>query len=187
MKRLVRYKLNFQSKWLTFSGVMMGVAFFLQALDFFALRQLASVDIWDLLLFLILPMALEAAWCMPLRSERWNGAEAYGVFSALICLVLLGQAVFSGGVFPIVMGSVFFLLAGAVAVLITWGYIAHRVLGLLIFSATAVVRLLVFALPRYASSGGYMTLVQEIPPVCMILGMMLFFGGIHMCDEEQAE
>ena len=49
MKRLVRYKLNFESRWLTLSGVMMGVAFFLQALDFFALRQLSDVQLWPML------------------------------------------------------------------------------------------------------------------------------------------
>lgn len=184
MKRLVRYKLNFGSRWLTLSGVMMGIAFFLQALEYFALRQMQTVGIWNLLLYLILPMSLEALWCVPLRSEGWTRAEAHGVFSVLICLVLLGQTVLSGGVLPIVMGIIFLALSAVAAVLITWGFIPHRALGLLVFTATAVVRLLMFALPRYVSAPGYMTLVQELPPVCMILGMMLFFGGIQLRDEE---
>lgn len=184
MRRLVRYKLNFGSRWLAVSGVMMGVAFFLQALEYFALRQLQSVGIWDLLLFLILPMALEALWCVPMRSEGWSRAEAHGIFAVLICLVLLGQAVLSGGILPIIMGAIFFLVSAAAAILITWGFIPHKALGLLVFAATAVVRVLMFALPRYVSAPGYMTLVQELPPVCMILGIMLFFGGIHICDAE---
>ena len=184
MKRLVCYKLNFGSRWLSLSGVMMGVAFFLQALDYFALRQLQSVDIWNMLLFLILPMMLEALWCLPLRSEKWSRAEAHGIFASMICLVLLGQAILSGGVFPIIIGAVFFILAGATAVLITWGFIAHRALGILVFAATVVVRVLVFALPRYVSNNSYLMLVQEIPPICMILGMMLFFGGIYMSDDQ---
>lgn len=184
MKRLVRYKLNFGSKWLSFSGVMMGLAFFAQALEFFALRQLQSVDIWTLLLFLVLPMVMETLWCIPIRSEKWSRAEAHGVFAALICLVLLGQAVLSGGVFRIIMAAAFFVLSGAVAILITWGFIPHRALGMLVFTATTVMWLLIFALPRNAANSGYMALVQQIPPVCMILGMMLLFGGIHLCDEE---
>ena len=182
MKRLVRYKLNFESKWLRFSGVMMGVAFFLQALDFFALRQLQSVQTLELLLYLIMPMVLEACWCVGLRVEKWSRAEVHGIFAALICLVLLGQAILSGGVFPIVLGVVFFLLSGAVAVLITWGFIPHRALGLLVFAATAAVQVLLFALPAYVGSG-YMSLVQQLPPACMILGMMLLFGGIRMGED----
>lgn len=184
MKRQIRYKLKFGSRWLTLSGVMMGVAFFLQALEYFALRQLQSVGIWHLLLFLILPMSFEALWCVPMRSEGWSRAEPHGIFAVLLCLVLLGQAILTGGILPIVMGSIFFVLSAAVAILITWGLIPRRALGLLVFTATAVVRVLMFALPRYVSEPGYMTLVQEIPPVCMILGMMLFFGGIRIRNDE---
>lgn len=182
MKRLVRYKLNFDSKWLTFSGVMMGIAFFLQALDFFALRQMQSAPIWQLLLYLIAPMVLEICWCVPLRSETWSRAEAHGVFAALICLVLLGQTVLSGGAMAIALSAVFFLLSGTAAVLITFGFIPHRALGLLVFAATAVMRVLVFAIPQYVV-GGCMSLVQEVPPVCMILALMLLFGGIRMGED----
>ena len=184
MKRLVRYKLNFHSRFLTLSGVMMGFAFFLQALEFFALRQLQSVNPWELWLVLILPMAIETLWCLPLRTESWNRAEAHGIFAALFCAVLLGQTILSGGVFPIIMGSIFFLVSGVAAVLITWGFIAHRALGFLVFSAAAVVRVLIFALPSYISAPGYMTLLQQAPAVFVILGMMFFFGGIHMRDDE---
>lgn len=187
MKRLVRYKLNFGSKLLTLSGVMMGFAFFLQALDYFALRQLQSVDRWTLVLFLILPMVMEALWCVPMRSEKWRRAEAHGVFAALTCLVLLGQAVFSGGIFSIVLNAVFLVLSGTVAVLITWGFIPHRALGMLVFTAAVAQRLIIVTLSRYAAAPTYMTLVQEIPPVCILLGMMFFFGGIRMCDTDESE
>ena len=183
MKRLVRYKLNFQSRFLTLSGVMMGFAFFLQAFEFFALRPIQGVGIWNLLLFLILPMAFEALWCLPLRSECWGRAEVHGIFTALICLLLLGQAIFAGGVANIVMAAVFFVLSAVAAVLITWGFIPHRALGMLVLTATAVVRVLVYMLPLYVAQPGYMTLIQQIPALCMILSMMLLFGGIKIADD----
>lgn len=184
MKRLVRWKLNFKSKWLTLSGVMMGIAFFLQAVEFFALGQFLNVDMWNLFLFLIMPMTFEALWCAPVRTERWSRAEPHGVFAALICLVLLGQVVLSGGVFQIVMASIFFVLAAATAVLITWGFIPHRALGMLVFAGVAVMQVLVFVLPRYAAEAGYLTLIQVIPQVCVTLSVMCFFGGIHMAEDE---
>ena len=184
MKRLVRFKLNFQSKFLTLSGVMMGFAFFFQALEFFALRSIHSVDIWSILLLLILPMVLEALWCVSFRVEAWNRAEVHGVFAALICLILLGQSIMAGGLFNILMGAIFCVVCGAAAILITWGWIPHRALGMLVFSATAVARVLIFALPAYISAPNYMTLVQQLPPICMILAMMLFFGGLYKADCE---
>ncbi len=182
MKRLVHFKLNVESKWLTFSGVMMGIAFFLQAFDFFALRQLQSVAFWQLLLFLILPMVLEACWCVPLRFGKQGRAELHGVLAALICLLMLVQCVVSATVLPMVLGILFFLLGGAASVLITFGFISHRALGLLVFTAIGFVRLVVFALPQYLTSG-YMSLVQQIPPLCMILGVLLLFGGLGTKEE----
>lgn len=186
MKRLLHYKLNFESKWLTFSGVMMGIAFFAQALDYFALRQLHTVDFWQLLLFLILPMVLEVCWCVPLRSEIWKRAEVHGVFAALICLVMLCQSIISAGVFQVILSAAFLVIGGAAAVLITFGFIPHLALGMLVFTAVAIMRVLVFTLPTYVTSG-YMSLVQEIPYVSVILGLMLFFGGICSDDEKANE
>lgn len=182
MKRLVRYKVNADSKWLTFSGVMMGIAFFIQAVDFFALRQLHAVSLLQLLLFLILPMVLEAAWCVPLRLGKQGRAEVHGVIAALMCLLILVQTAVSASVFPMILGIAFCILGAAAAVLITFGFIAHSALGLLVFASVCAIRVLVFALPQFLSFG-YMTLVQELPPVCMILGMMLLFGGIRTAEE----
>lgn len=179
MKRQVRYQLNFESKWLTLSGVMMGVAFFLQALDFFALRQLQDVALWSKLMWLILPMSMETLWCVPLRSELWKRAEVHGIFAAMSCMVLLGQAILTGGVFAIVLGSVFYVIAGAAVVLITFGFIPHRALGMLVFGAAAAMWVLVFALPAYVAAPGYMTLVSLIPSGCLILALTFFFGGIR--------
>ncbi len=181
MKRSARYQLNFASRWLTFSGVMMGLAFFLQALDYFALRKLSDVPVLELVLYLILPMVLEALWCVPLRSECWRRAEPHGIFAALLCLALMGQAILSGGVIPGILAGIFLVLSGAVAVLITWGVFPRRALGMLVFAATAAVWVLLLVLPQY---GGYRTLLQLLPPVCQILGMMLLFGGIRRCRSE---
>ncbi len=185
MKRLVRYKLNFDSKWLTFSGVMMGIAFFIQALDYFALRQLDAVSFWQLLLFLILPMVLEICWCVPLRAEVWNRAEVHGIFSAVICLVLMCQVFVSAALFPAILATVFFAVGGSVAVLVTFGLISHPALGMLVFGAVAAVRVLLFTIPQYVSAG-YSCLVTEIPCLCAIVGMMLLFGGIRS-EVEPAE
>lgn len=180
MKRSVRYQLNFASKWLTLSGVMMGIAFFVQALNYLAFRQLGDISVRQLLLFLILPMSLEALWCVPLRSELWKCVEVHGIFAALVCIVLLGQAIFVGGVLPIILAVVFYLVGAASAILLTWGFIPHRALGILIFTGTFLMWALTFALPAYLAAPGYMVLLDLIPTGCLILSTLLLFGGIRM-------
>ena len=183
MKRLVRYKLNFESKWLTLSGVLMGFAFFLQALEYFALRHFQEVPLWPLLFWLVIPMAMEALWCVPLRSECWKRAEAHGVFAALICMVLLGQAILSGGVFGMILGGGFYVLAAAAGILITFGFIPHKALGFLVFAATFAMWVMVFALPGSLAAPNYRTLISLIPSGCLILSMTLFFWGIRISEE----
>ena len=183
MKRLVRYKMNFGSKFLTLSGVMMGVAFFFQALEYFALRDFQEVPQRTLLMWLIIPMSLDALWCVPLRSEMWKRAEVHGIFAAMICVVLLVQAILSVGIIPMVIGCSFYVIAAAATVLITWGFIAHRALGILVFAATGAMWVLIIALPVSFADSSYMTLISLVPSGCLILSLLLFFGGIRICEE----
>lgn len=180
MKRLVRYKLNFDSKWLTLSGVMMGVAFFLQALDYFALRQLQNLSMWQMLLWLILPMSMEALWCVPLRSELWKWAEVHGVFTAMLCLMLLVQAIMTGGVIPIIIASAVYLICAVGAIFITFGFIAHRALGMLLSLCGTAMWVMIFAMPAYLADPSYLTLISLVPSGCLLLSMTFFYGGIRI-------
>ena len=179
MKRLVHYKLRADSKWLNISGVCMGIAFFLQALDYLALRTLQSVPVWQLILFMILPMALEAAWCVLVREKLTPKAEVVGIIGAVLCLMLLAQTMFCGNVLLMVIGAILFVLCGAVLVLITWGFIHHRALGMLVFFAAAVIRVLLFGLLPAVFSVNWRALLQELPALLSIVSIMFFFRGIY--------
>lgn len=179
MKRLVHYKLRKESWWLTTSGVFMGIAFFLQALDFLALRSDQNISGGQLVLFMILPMVLEAAWFVLVREKLCDRAEVTGIIGGLLCLTLLVQTLFSGNFLLTIVGIGMFALAAAVIVLITWGFIHHRALGMLVFFAGAVVRVMLYGALYAVFSLNVMALVQELPVICAILAMMLFFRGIY--------
>lgn len=179
MKRLVHYKLRSESWWLTASGIMMGLAFFLQALDFLALRTQHSVPVWQWILFMILPMVLEGAWFVLLREKMIPRAEVPGIVGGALCLLLLIQTLFCGSLLLAILGAVVFALAAATIVLITFGYIHHRALGMLVFLAASVVRVLLFGMIPALTTVNWSVLVREVPVVCVTLSMMLFFRGIY--------
>ena len=179
MKRLVHYKLRKESWWLTTSGIFMGIAFFLQALDFLALRAGENVSGGQLVLFMIIPMLLEAAWFVLVREKVCDRAEVTGIVGGLLCLTLLVQTLFAGNFLLILIGILMFALAAAVIVLITWGFIHHRALGMLVFFAVAVVRVMLYGALPAVFSWNAMALIQEIPVIFVILAMMLFFRGIY--------
>lgn len=179
MERLAQYKLNYESKWLTAGGVLFGFAFFLQALDFLGLRSLQGVSFWQLLLFMIWPMAMEATWCACTRVVRKEMTPVFGIFGAVFCLNLCLQAIFYNGTFLTAISILIYLLCGAAMVLISWGFVPHRMLGILVFGVATVIRLLSLDLVQWLRAKNWAALVYEVPSVCILGGLMLFFMAIH--------
>lgn len=179
MIRLVNFKLNPNGKWATLSGVLLGIAFFVQAADHLLLHELREVSIWRLLVMMALPMLLEGAWCMSLRAFRIDRAEVYGILGAAFCLILLLQSFFWHGIFQIVLFIILLLAAGAAMVLITWGFFAHRALGALIFLLLSALRVLLVLLHRLGAAHDWLGLLTDLPSICMLLAMTVFFAGIR--------
>lgn len=180
MKRLVNFKFDPDGRWATLSGVLMGIAFFAQAFDYLWLRALQGVPFFQLLVMLILPLLLEGIWCVSLRAVRLGRVEVYGIFGAVFCFVLLLQTFFYHSVFLTVIFIVLFLIAGAAMVLITWGFLSHRALGLLIFLALAAIRILFVVLHRFAGGQDWAGFLNDLPSICVLLSLMAFFGDVRL-------
>lgn len=178
MKRLVNFRFDPNGKWATLSGILLGLAFLAQAADHLLLQELTALSFWRLLVMMILPMLLEAAWCVSLRILRLDRAEVFGVFGAALCLVLLLQAFFWHGIFQMILMIVLLLLAGAAMIMITWGFFAHRALGALIFLLIGGLRVLFVVFHRAGGAWDWLGLFSDLPSVCMLLSMAVFFGNI---------
>lgn len=178
MKPTVDYKLKKESRWLTASAAVMGIAFFLQAFDFLGLRLMQGVGLLDTVVYMILPMLAEAVWCVYVRTGREHTAKTGGIIGAVLCAVVLLQTLFCGSVLLILIGCASCLLAGAALVLITWGFFPHRRLGMLVFAAVAAIRVLLFDVIGLAAGRNWSGLLSALPAVCILLSLMLFFGGI---------
>ena len=183
MKRLVTFKFDPDGKWAALSGVLLGAAFFVQAFDYLLLRDLQD-SFFRLLVMMILPMLLEAAWCVSLRVTGSGRAEAYGIFGGALCLVLLLQSFYYHSLLLTILFIVLLLAGGAATVLISWGFIAHRALGALVFFVIAGLRILFVLLHRLAGGVDWAGLVSDLPSVCILLALTAFFGSLKIKETE---
>lgn len=179
MKRLVTYRMDYAKKALTASGVMMGLAIFLQAIYFFAIEDVRTLDTLTLVLYLIIPMSLEAIWCILVRGIRPKPGLVFGIAGTLVCLLLAVQSFFSGSTMQMVLAVIGYVFGIAALLLTTIGFVPYKLPGLAIFIAIVCVRFFTFDMVRYVAPQDWMGLMQEIPYLCMILAVILSFRGMH--------
>lgn len=179
MKRLVTFKFDPEGRWATLTGVLLGVALFAQAFDYLLVRGLQGISVYRLLVMMILPMVLEAAWCFSLRILKLDRAEVYGVFGAVFALILLLQAFFYHTIILTVLFILLLLIGGAAMVLITWGFVPHRAFGALVFFVISGLRILFVLIHRLAGGMDWLGLLSDLPSVCILLVLMVFFFNVN--------
>lgn len=178
MKRIARYRIELESNWVTLSALLMGIAFFVQAMYFLAFGHYQTAGGWVNTIFMILPMALEFAWFILLKGVKLNAAGVYGILSVVICLVLMIQNYVTGSILQMIFGTLIYLVAAGLALLITGGYFPYKLIAIALFAGIGLVRILAFDLVRFILPGNWQGMVLELPALCMIFAMMLFFCGI---------
>lgn len=175
LKQVARYRIELDSKWASASAALMGAAFFLQALYFFALGGLQNSTGVRVALFLIFPMVMEVAWFILLRGTRRDDASMYGVLAIRVCLILLVQNLFLGSVVQIIFSIIGYLAAIALLMFICDGYLPYKVLGFAWFGLILLVRFLGFDIGRYLTPIDWTGLIFELPALCNIAAIMCIF------------
>lgn len=182
MKRQKIFEWNTDGRCARLTGVLMGIAIFAQALDYFGLREPGSVAVYPMLVMLILPLLLEMAWCVCLRLIRLKRAEVYGIFGAVFCLLLLLQSFFYAKVLLTVLFCVLLLISGSVMVLISWGFISYRFLGGLLLLLVAVARIITVATSRFVGGHDWMGLLNDLPSICVLLALSCYFVSLKPAE-----
>lgn len=178
MRRIARYKLNFDSNWMLVSGVLMGVCFFAQAIYFLGILKLRGLDFPMLVLHLIAPMALEFFWLVLLRGTKLNAAGVYGILGTMMLILFLAQACVYGGVWDIVSTALYVLFGGAALIFITGGFFPYKLIGMAVMAIIISVRFFVFDWAAYVEPGDWAGLVLEAPTLSMMIAVFCFLGGI---------
>lgn len=86
LKPSVQYQVDLSSKWITGSGFLMGLFFFLRIVYYLAVEDAASLRGGTLWVHLILPCVCAAAYFVFLRLVRLDVPLLYGILFAMLCI-----------------------------------------------------------------------------------------------------
>lgn len=176
MKQLVRYKMAFDGKCTYMSSLLMGVAFFLQAIYYFVFADLPACGTREILLNLIIPLVLEAVWFLLLRGIRINAPGLHAIVAVLICILLAVQNLFCGEMIRMVFSIAWYLLAAVVVVFVSGGFLPYRVLIVTVFFLPLCVR--IFYLRQYFTAGQYWQSFPELAGTLCVAALLLFSGAL---------
>ena len=177
MKKTYRYSMDFDGRAHFAAAAFMGGAFFLRIVYYLGFTRPEAVGAWNLLIFLILPVLLEAAYMVMIRGLRMDLPGVYGIMGAAYCLLLLLQSFQSGNVLQIIL-SIIAYLACAAAVLGTGAGMLSKSLVVAVLVVTFCVRLLVFDLSGYILSFRLIAFIREAAALCGLLGLICLNVGL---------
>lgn len=178
MKQIARYKIQFDSLWITGSAMLTGAAMFLQAFYFLAMGKYQTSGGGYLALFMIIPMILEIAWFVLLKGVKLNAAGIYGILAGLMYTVVAIQNYFGDSVLLMVFGTIACLVLSGGILMITGGYFPYKLAGVAAFAAVLLIRFFAFDMGRYIRPRDWQGFMMELPALCILASIMLFCGGI---------
>lgn len=176
-KTTYNYSMDFGGRSHFAAAAFMGGAFFLRAVYYFGFTRPETVGVWNLIIFLILPLLLEAAFMVMIRGLRLNMPGIYGIMGAVYCLLFLLQSFHSGSILRIVLAVIAYLACAAVV----WGTgagLLSKSLALAVLSVTLGVRFLVFDLSGYIFSLRIVAFILEAAALCGLIGLVCLCVGL---------
>lgn len=177
LRKTHNYRMDFESKQHFAVATLMGGAFFLRAVYYFGFTRPENVGVWNLLIFLILPMLLEAGYMVLLRGIRFNAPGVYGMMGAGYCLLLMLQSFQSGGVLRIIL-AVLAYLACAVSILAVTAGLLSKGVAVALLLLTLGGRFLIFDLSGYVFSFRIVAFIREAAALCGISSLYCLCAGL---------
>lgn len=173
--KLHKYHMDPEGKYHVGAAALMGASFFLRAAYYFGFTRPEDAGVWNLLVFLILPMLLEAGFMVMLRGLKLDLPGVYGIMGAVYCVLMILQSFQLGGILRIILAIVGFVICGGALVGVGWGALSKS-LGVTALLVTFGVRLLAFDL-SYLLRLRLVAFIREAAGLCAILALAFLCAG----------
>lgn len=174
LKKYTRYQIDFNSKWISVCGVLMGVSFFLRLIYYFGLTNIYDVAFVEVLSTMILGTALCLAYLITLSVMRLNAPGVYGILGAIHCCLLIFGTFSSGDALRIVLAILWYALAAGVLLMTVGGYLPGRLLSSLMFIIPTIVRFAAYDLGHV----GLLQWVREVGVLIALVGLACLPMGL---------
>jgi hypothetical protein len=124
--------------------VLMGLSFFLRVVYYFGLTTFADHTFGEVLFFMILPLLTCGAYIVVMSSMKLNAPPVYGIIGAVMCLLLVIWSFSCGDALRTVLSVLIYLVAGAVLVLTSLGFLPGKLLSSVLVAVPLVCRVLFY-------------------------------------------
>lgn len=174
LKQYTRYQMDFQSKWTSACGILMGFSFFVRLIYFFGLTNIYDMGIVEILFTMILGTALCLGYLVTLSVMRLNAPGIYGILGAIHCVLLIFGSFSSGDPLRIVLAVLWYALAAGVLIMTVGGYLPGRLLAMLMFAIPILVRVFFYDLGHL----GILQWVREFGILLALVGLACLPMGL---------
>ncbi len=147
-KQVAHYRLNFENGWMSVSKVLMGLAFFAQAVFYFGFADLGSIGIVAILFQMVLMMSLQIGWLLLIRSLKLNAPGVFGILGSALCLVMLVSTCAVGSLWQVIFAVPTLLAAILCLLATTGGFLPTRLAGICACILAILVRLILGGHPN---------------------------------------
>lgn len=168
LKKYCRFQLDLKSKWLRVGTLLMCAAFFLRFVYQFALTNCLDLSFGGWIFDAILPVAICVAYFVLLGVIKLNAPGLFAVLGGSLCVLLSIWSFANPDVIQIILGVIFYLIAGAVLVMTVAGYLPNKYWSAVVFGTILVCRVLLVGL----GSGGVFGWFRECSIYCTIAALL---------------
>lgn len=174
LKQYCRYQIDFMSKWVAACPIMMGLAFFINLLYYFAITTMRDVFVVELIAAMLLGIILTAGYVICITCLRLNAPGLYAIMGAVQCLMLLILGCMTGNGFRIFVSILWYVFAALVLLATTGGYLPGRLLAALMFFIPVGFRFFFYDLGRLSLFGW----IKEVPVLLILAGLGALAMGL---------
>lgn len=168
-KRHKRMEMDLAGKWLRYSVLLMAISLFLCISYYFGIKNMVDLGFGRAFFGGILPLAISVAFVVLAYILKWNAPGTYGLLAVAYFAMLIISGFFSGDVFRMILGAVWYAAAACVMLLTSGGHLQSRKLLIAILAAAIIGRVVLFDVGRI----GIFEWVSE--------GSVVFTLGAFLC------
>lgn len=179
--RIKRYHLGPEGKGAVGAAALMGIAFFLRCMFYFGFTRTETVGVGELLVWLILPMLLEAAFMVLLRGIKLDAARIYGILGVVYSILLVLQCIGYGSLLRMILGIIAYVICGGSLLAASFGWL-NKDIAFTFYFVTAVVRV-VFDLKPYIFEFHPVLFMKEAAGLCGVFALCLLAFGLKLPKE----
>lgn len=175
----VRFRVNFESKWLGAAAFMGGLGFFLLCVYYFGFVNLFDCNIIQILFFMLVPMVALGGMVVLLHVMRYDAAQLIVAAAGVFSLIMLIRSFTYGSMLSIIVGVVWYAMAAIVCLLTLIGFFREKRFMVAAMLIPAVFRIVFVDLFQYVLTLSFISFVQEL---AMLAGLACF-GITALCFE----